>query len=52
MAALNISQTRNTFMSGVKHQVFKLMALIHKNVVNAHHLKINNIILPVFNIMF
>ena len=32
-------------MTGIEHQVLKLMRLIYKEVINAHHLKVYGIVL-------
>ncbi len=51
MAAVHVTQSGNPCMTGVEHQVFELMAFVHKQMVYAHHLKVHNIILTVFNIV-
>ena len=42
---------RYALMAGIKHQVLKLVAFIHKNVINAHHFKIDNIVFAVINVV-
>ena len=38
-------------MPCIEHQVFELMAFIHKQMVYTHHLKIYHIIFTIFNIV-
>lgn len=49
-AAFRIAESRHTVVPGVEHQVLELVALIDKDVVDAHFGKIHHVILPAVDV--
>ena len=47
---MRVAQTSYTLMACIEHEVFKLMAFIHKKVINAHLPEIDNIIRALFDL--
>ena len=44
LASLAVAESRHTVVPGVEHEVLELVALVHKQVVDAHHAEVHHII--------
>ena len=51
LASFAVAQSCHAVVAGGKHQVLKLVAFVHKEVVDAHHLKIGNVVFAVGHVV-
>ena len=51
LAALAVTQSRHTVMTGVEHQVLELVALIDEDVIDAHLRKVRHVVLVAVDFM-
>ena len=51
MRACGIAQTRHALMAGRKGEVLELVALVNKEVVDAHHAEVHEVILTLGHVV-